>query len=291
MPTNNSLINDGLQGIRLGVVALFGIVVPGLWFWATTVFFLSYMLGSESLADVQTAAKTAEAHFGPYLSWTVGFIVIYVTGSVLRILPPDTPDSWSLRRVKARDIEARIEWPDRFPYKSLPAYLRNRGLRGLATLVPWDTGPDDDQEPSGQRSKTFLHFIKLYIALKHPQLANHLARQEAFIRLLSGVFYAAFLSFPVFAVGLIAQRSWNELASFSMGILIFNFLVVYGILHAFHYQRLRELVMILSAYFLIGPSDKSPYVETDANQQVNLDPDDDVEQDPPKRKSRRGGKR
>lgn len=263
MSGTNSVISEGLQGMKLGVVALFGIVVPGIWFWAASLFYLTYSLGGESLADV--AATFHNLSFaGPYAAWTIGFVVIYVTGSVLRILPPDTPDSWSLRKVRARDTEARIEWPDRFPYRSLPTYLRTRGLRGLAAMVPWDTGEDGKRTPLGLRSKTFLHFVKLFITLHNPSLANHLARQEAFIRLLSGVFYGAFLSGPVFVVGLVAQRSWNQLACVSLGIVVFNCLVVYGVLHAFHYQRLRELVMVLSAYFLIGPSSKSPYNEPDA---------------------------
>jgi len=289
MATRSSFVGEGLQGIRLGVVALFGIIVPGLWFWAAAVFYLAYMFGAESLSDIQSAVRAAESYLGLYLAWTVGFIVIYVTGSVLRILPPDTPDSWSLRRVKARDIESHIEWADRFPYKSLPAYLRKRGLDGLAALVPWDTGADDDQEPSGTRSKTFLHFIKLYIALCNPQLANHLARQEAFIRLLSGVFYAVLLTTPVFGIGLVAQRTWNEIATLSTGILFFNWLIVYGILHAFHYQRLRELVMIVCAYFLTGPSEKSPYVESGANRLIRQPThEDDNGGGQTRRKPRRG---
>jgi hypothetical protein len=263
MPAPSSFIAEGLHGIRLGVVALFGIVVPGFWFWATAVFYLAYMFGGHSLADVKSASQTGELFLGSYWLWTGVCVVVYVTGSVLRILPPDKPDSWSLWKVKSRDVEFRIEWPDRFPYKSLPAYLRNRGLHGLAALVPWDTGASGDRQISGMRSKTFLHFMKLYIALHNPALANHLARQEAFIRLLSGVFYAVLLSTPIFALGLVAQRTWNELATVSAGVLVFNWLIVYGILHAFHYQRLRELVMMLSAYFLVGPTEKSPYIESE----------------------------
>lgn len=267
MMPQSSLVEEGLHKVKIGVVALFGIIVPGVWFWIATIFYLHYLFGIQNINSVRVIVHSIYVSTGPYLSWILGFIIVYVAGSVLRILPPDTPDSWSLRKVKERDVEARIEWPDRFPYKSLPQYLRTRGLHGLARLVPWDIGQKDnkkdEKDVTGQRSKTFIHFIKLYIALNHPQMANHLAQQEAFIRLLSGVFYAVVLSTLVLIIGGIARHSWNQLAVVAISIQIFNTLIVYGILQAFHYQRLRELVMILSAYFLIGPSDKSPYDDGD----------------------------
>ena len=165
--TRGSFIGEGLQGIKLGVVALFGIIIPGLWFWTTAVFYFAYAFGAETLSDVQSVIAFTDALFGSYLAWLIGFIAIYVTGSVLRILPPDTPDSWSLRRIRARDVESRIEWPDRFPYQSLPNYLRNRGLNGLAVLVSWDKGVKGDRELFGQRSKTFIHFFTLHSRIPH----------------------------------------------------------------------------------------------------------------------------
>ena len=153
------------------------------------------MLGVESLIEMQSDLEVIKSFLGPYLVWTISLIVVYVTGSVLRILPPDTPDVWSLWGVKVRDSESRIDWPDRFPYQSLPKYLKSRGLHGLAALVPWDQNSDCDGELSTLRSKTFLHFIKMYFALYNPRLANNLARQKrsfAFFRCVLCRFFSVF---------------------------------------------------------------------------------------------------
>jgi hypothetical protein len=157
-----------------------------------------------------------------------------------------------------------LDLPDRFPYLSLPTYLRRRQLVGLAALLPWGIEQESSEDSQRKRSKTFVHFVKVYIASESPQLAHHLAREEAFVRLLSGVFYAVFLSIWLgfFVIGyLVLGRVWNFLAGASTGIFLFNIAVAIGILYAFHYQRLREIVMILSAYFLVGPSERSPYIE------------------------------
>lgn len=270
MVTVMNMVVESIQGLRLGVVALFGIVVPGIWFWATAVFYLYYLLGGETLGEMQGGSDWLRSFFGTSVAWIVASLVVYVTGSVLRILPPDAPDSLSLRTARISDPKGRIDPSDRFPYASLPQYLRVRGLHGLAALVPWDTGSGGDRKAVGQRSKTFIHFVKLYIAVGNPQLSNQLARQEAFIRLLSGVCYAVLLSIPLLIVAFAVRRAWNELAGFSLGITCFNLLVTLGILHAFHYQRLRELVMILSAYFLLGPLERSPYVDPASNTSGDL---------------------
>ena len=257
-----------LRTIRLGVVAVFGIVVPGVWFWGTTVFYLGYGAAIPTIDAMRQRFVDLASSPSTTLIWVLGFVLVYVTGSVLRILPPDIPDRISLRWInflseKLGDKSTRIERSDRFPYKSLPAYLRSRELDGLAQLVPWDAEDKNGCDRSMLRSKTFMHFTKLFIASKNAHLADHLARQEAFIRLLAGVFYAFVLSSLVlvgaFISALFHQAGWTQLAGVSLVVFGVNLSLSLGILHAFHYQRLRELVMILSVYFLVGPAEEVPY--------------------------------
>ena len=206
MSTTGSFASEALQSIRLGVVTIFGIIAPGIWFFSTTLLYVTYLFGGGSLNDIQINSDFFISATGPYLASIIGILVVYVCGSVLRILPPDGPDRWSpLRKEKDSPIEKR----ERFPYENLPEYLISRGLLGLAELVPWRLENKEKPDVQIQRSKTFLHFIKLYITHKDPDMANYLAKQEAFIRLMSGVFYAAIYSSLIFLIFLVFRTRYT----------------------------------------------------------------------------------
>lgn len=259
MSTIGKIADESLHSIKLGVVAIFGIIAPGVWFCCTAFLYVSYLCGAGTLADLKAQSTGVVAFLGPTLGLALSFLVVYVVGSVLRILPPDLPDRWSPLR---KDRDSPILGHDRFPYEKFPEYLRSRGLVGLARLVPWDAEYEGDGKK--KRSKTFVHYVKLYIAHKDPDTAQRLARQEAFIRLMSGVFYAVITStaiLPLAVGGRWIQRLpvTPELFWICVLLCVLNVLILFGILWAFHYQRLRELVMILSAYFIVGPDENSPY--------------------------------
>ncbi len=253
----SDLLSEKLKTTKVGVITLFGILVPGTWFWVTSTFHIALALGFSEAEELKAFLKDSRDFWGPYIAGPLAFILVYVTGAVLRILPPDRPDRRSLRSAgSGSDIAPE----DKFPYASLPRYLRNRGLLGLAELLPWD----ECRRKPRKRSKTFLHFVKLYIQNTNPALAGQLAKQEAFIRLLSGLYYAIRSSVPVFGIALlfallVHRNVVSEIALACLLILLFNGFIFLGILKAFHYQRLREVVMILSVYFLVGEPKRSPY--------------------------------
>lgn len=47
------LVNEGLKSIKLGVVTIFGIIAPGIWFCPTTLLYITYLFGGESLIDIR----------------------------------------------------------------------------------------------------------------------------------------------------------------------------------------------------------------------------------------------
>jgi hypothetical protein len=261
-----SLAGHALSAARLSVVSIFGIIVPGIWLCFNASIYVSTSHGAKTFAQIVDMVKAVPEQTGPALAWVFGICVVYVSGSVLRTLPPDHPDvisriiislrAWMLRRCEKlfshpSSPDTTIGIWDRFPYNGLPAYLEHRKLTKLRDLVPW-------ADPKIPRSKTFLHFVKLSIAMKRPQVADHLSREEAFIRLLSGVFYAIVISsfigfYPAFF------GPSNDAQLVCKYAMIANLLILVGILWSFHYQRLREMVKILTAHFLIGDDGKSPY--------------------------------
>ncbi len=247
MSDNKSLVfPDFLQGIRFGIITVFGVLLPGVWFLTSTVFYYVSLRPLEAQASVLEPLASISI---PYpLWWIVGFVVCYVAGSQLRALSPNPIDRLSIRWRHFVDGKWLIDRADSFPYRSLPKFFRTHNMPKFAKFVPWD------DEAHGETCSTlFVNYSKLYVANKNPRMGDFLDREEAFIRAMSGVAWGTIIS-TIIGVGFVLWAACDPpvtswcLFSLVLGV---NILVFLAVVMNFHRQRLRELCKVIGSLYLM----------------------------------------
>ncbi len=166
--------------------------------------------------------------------------------------------SWFEIRRKARELAEGAG--GQFPYSHLRTYLSKRGLDHLARHVPWD----GDSEQIDQRSKLFINLLKIRIQFRSPRKCGDIVRNEAHVRMMSSVWFAAQLLQYVWVVLLAIvmasayhRQQWSPIFKFSQGfpssivmvlvtLLICVTVLRRAIIYFLHYQRVREIVYVLA---------------------------------------------
>jgi hypothetical protein len=144
-----------------------------------------------------------------------------------------------------------------FPYSHLYEYLSARELHYLAERVPW-RGSDPD---INARSKMFINVLKVRLQYSNQRHCGDIIRNEAHIRMMSSVWYAAqqlqkvslSLFILLFTVSLFkhAVRTTEFMAlSVLLGALFLAALWLRRIIITFlHYQRVREIVYVMETAY------------------------------------------
>ena len=277
--SSDSGTQDFAHGVKLGVVTVFGILVPGMWFWISA---CAYFV---SLVDDQKMVELARLPFPtdqPFALWLTGFVLVYVCGCVFRAIDPNGLDWLSICLVRWKRGNWLIPSGERYPYKSLPRFFEKMGVPGFERFVPWDPPPEktegstalpavtetrnappgEDKQKEGYTacSTVWVNTSKIWVTYKHPRMGDFLWREEAFIRSLSGVAWASILSSLLALLGityvLFAGSSFS-LFLFTIT-LVTNLGVLIGIVLNFHRQRLREVTKLVAAMYVLKHDDP-PY--------------------------------
>jgi hypothetical protein len=160
----------------------------------------------------------------------------------------------------------RVNFRVDFPYSYLKRYLETRNYTHLAEHIPWE-GDDKD---ATQRSKTFINILKTRIHRYAPEEMPEIEKNEAHIRLMNSLWYAAKairnIAIPVligvagFYIlrGLLTGKTFFEslktlfttdfafcLALFSGIQLLIAWYIRRSIKQYFHYMRVREILFLL----------------------------------------------
>ncbi len=282
-----SFLPELVRGVRLGVVTVFGILVPGMWFWMTM------SVSFVSITDEETLVHLLELPLPtnhPMVAWLMGFVLVYVIGCVLRAISPNALDANSIRCLRGKAflkaLPVRIlsgllrsvskvdgvrilpvnspkdSWliqsRERFPYKSLPEYFEQMGVPGFIDFVPWG------KEKSGKCSTVWVNTSKIWVSVRNAELGDFLWREEAFVRSLSGVGWATIVSsiLSLFYLGISwlgLDSGYNPASIFAFVLVLFtNGCVLLGIVFNFHRQRLREVTKIVAAMHVLA-RDEPPY--------------------------------
>jgi hypothetical protein len=209
-------------------------------------------------------------------------ILSYVVGHVFFRQDPKLPDERSFLRVKRtigesgpvrlgeneKKYNADNNRPDEynleFPYRYLKEYLQERGMEHLARMVPW-SGNDPTTYPL--RTKHFINILKVRLEFLFPYQYLRIQRNEAHVRLMSSMWYAAKALFVVSLIGTcigIVSSGISMAVSDSFvwpvphftGIVLPLLILILAatlkrqIEDFLHYQRIREVVFLLeAAYF------------------------------------------
>lgn len=180
--------------------------------------------------------------------------------------PPSDGEKKDVPLGSEKEVRALVEGEGgQFPYSHLYEYLHTRGLGHLAEIVPWR---GNDYGSHGRRTKMFINLLKVRLHYTVPQKCGDIVRNEAHIRMMSSVWYAASALQQLCYVATVpailsvipgvVAHGWKRPEA--LGVL--TFLLFLGILFFgaetlrltirkfFHYQRVREIVYVLkTAYF------------------------------------------
>lgn len=190
-------------------------------------------------------------------------------------------DKFSMRHDRAytrvEAAELALSPGAHFPYSHTKQYFVARDLMDLAGMVRW-SGTDTDWKKS---SKTFLNTLKIRMQWVAPRKCGEIVRNEAHIRMMSSVWFAAKSVFHVFYASLlpVAVALWYRfyqpsLKSFHqpadaadfyapfyhdcavyIAVASFAFISAFWLMRRvesrFHYWRFKEVIYVLETAFCI----------------------------------------
>ena len=291
--------------VREFFIDFLGSLLPGMWFTllATPLAMLSTFLFWEALTQPSQHGNfelmlTAARDFR--IELVLAFLVFsYVFGGVFFRQDPKEPDQESaayiLHKTKKADLARSVIQPSeeeyaalpseglsakqaselakgeggQFPYSHLKKYLNERGLWHLAEMVPWDWSKPGQH---GFRTKMFINVLKMQLQQLAPDKCAEVVRNEAHIRMMSSLWYAASglwrlslvsaiaVLFPVamaIVMYLLEARNPFMLLPETCGVLVlagisfvFAAWLQSRIRRFFHYQRVREIVYVLETFHI-----------------------------------------
>ena len=265
--------------IRDFIIDVLGSLVPGMLFSmaAGAVFLLAALYSSLAIAEVIDPGYKLTPEFNvlfqllTYERLIFLLVVSFVIGHMFFRKDPKGPDLQSavylLKKIPVggpNDMAVRHgdggKPPDvQYPYSHLYEYLLHRGLEEIAALVPWRGGDPDTKD---RRTKMFINMIKIRLQFLVPDKCADITRNEAHIRLMSSVWYAArtlpwviLIHAPVVclaAVILLANNKPLHLGHLCAivvtytGLIGLSVWIQWTIRKFFHYQRVREIVYVLA---------------------------------------------
>ncbi len=275
-----SMMTDILRSLRLGIINILGITVPGLivLFYVAIGFLAPCILLIRDLTTATIGPLPSGVPrlppigtVDPAAGTAVVLLVAYIIGYVFRLSTPDDLDersaTWAVRK-KMNGVAGATEdaWPfrmedgNKFPYFHFREYLEKRNHKDFARLVDWD-------EDEHKRSKTSVNRLKLETHARSPRLSALIESNEAHIRMLFGAWLAVRLCRGLLVIGftcstigfvrsivladprhlLFAYSAWMVVTS---AIVIGAWLSARHIERLFHYRRVRELFDVVAcAYF------------------------------------------
>jgi hypothetical protein len=169
------------------------------------------------------------------------------------------------RALRKLIVEATNGDGGQFPYSHVKEYLQARGLNKLAENVPWRGS--DEQETEKHRTKMFVNLLKIRLLHQSPNKCGEIIRNEAHIRMMSSVWYAAatmqelcgllaVLTMAIWILGIRSHQQSLALRSEPASLLFFLIALILAsgwlkltIRRFFHYQRVREIVYVLETAF------------------------------------------
>lgn len=283
-----------LQALRIGVVNLFGITVPGflILLFAVVGFMVPVLNIVFHISPFNWDILHSYYQQNSFVTLIITVIISYVAGYILRLSTPDDLDAVSAKKVlKTMDSKEKNVWPfttekgDKFPYFNFRAYLEARDLGHLLDHVKWGSDKKSSNVTT-KRSKTAVNVMKLDIMQKSPELSAVVESNEAHIRLMSGTWSAIRSTIGLVLTGILLSLIFVMLSLINskfriLGLefategntfpYLFALIITSTLLGAmlwakyrieslFHYRRVGELLFIVQAAHLVRHEQKNDAV-------------------------------
>jgi hypothetical protein len=202
-------------------------------------------------------------------------VLAYIAGHLLYRQNPKWPDDASFKRIPRSEhpdgmVRADIRKDTRveFPYSHLRAYLEDRDLKYLSSLVPWDAVSDTNMN---RRCKHWINALKIRIAIEYPSSLGAISRNEAHVRLSSSMWYVSLvllstsiLSTLIYIITIVLTHAFPVLPTITLRpvilaplcVLVVSFVTKWAIERSLHYQREREVLFILETAFWLKHTER-----------------------------------
>ncbi len=232
---------------RFGVIAFFGILVPGSYLTGIFVFAIASILELSGLnGHCQTVAFITQ---NIVFSTSVFFFISYLVGVLVRLFAPHYVDNLSTFYLFHIRRNKKVWGKDVFPYKErVVSGLKKYGMAKIPEFM-------ERLNPNyGDNGNTpFLNYCKWFIDANDPALSREVQEAEALVRFLSGTTLALLISLPLSVFFLVAfgLRGANLFTVVYGGLFLMEVLSLCLILERFKYQRRREVIMVWSCVYLI----------------------------------------
>jgi hypothetical protein len=267
---------------RVGVVDFFGILCPGILLLINlSVFLFACNLPIEGM---WSSISTGDA--GIVVSLLL-FVICYLFGFILRLISPDLIDRaasflGSLRSYRdKRKFYAELEKQGKLPKrktkeeskkvlkeyydksieqdKPLPSFFwreeRYPYYYGTRYLYNRNLSPELGNEIMGKRkyhNKNTYNLAKTYIASKDPNLATLVFQAEAFVRFMSGAFWALSLGIVSGVILIISDIASNKNLITALVFTAITLTMMMIILARFKNQRRREVKILIDAMLIVS---------------------------------------
>ncbi len=224
-----------IKSFRLGVVQVFGLIVPGLALLPS----FAYLLCLEQRTDKCFVLPNWGSHRIEFAAAVL--TLAYVLGFIVRLIPMESLDwlsrGWLNRVGKWRGRDKALPLNGPYPYKNLAEVLEMRGLGPLCEYVTWG-----DRGGRGQ-----INSLKLLVASKNQTLANSLASIEASIRMMFGLFITGLTALGVL-IGSQLSGQWPADSMILFWLLVATITCsLFVIFNTFTQMRYTELAKLLMA--------------------------------------------
>jgi hypothetical protein len=227
-------VDEFVKSLRLGVVQIFGIIVPGLVVLASLVF-LAHVAGACGSCGFTVAWSSHRVEVAAGV-----LTAAYILGFIVRLVPMELVDRFSRRWLERRLGPEMESLKGQYPYENLRAVLAQDGMPELAAYVSWH---EKNMNPVRAR----INSLKLIVANESEVLGAAMATAEANIRMMFGTFVAGLVALLVLVCSFVAPTRWTcyPVARLVLVALILCSLLL--IVMTFTQTRYNELVRLLTA--------------------------------------------
>jgi len=167
-----------------------------------------------------------------------------------------------------------------FPYLYMYEYLCSRGYYHLAKHINWR---GDDEPTHRLRSKMLINILKTRINYYRPNSMSEITKNEAHVRLISSLWYCIkwtinFLLLFSIIVALYIKICLDDGTTFTSTAPIIGYIITLIILFVavrqsiikfFHYQRVREIVIVLETAHIISHENNNIFLFEEAGCEKN----------------------
>lgn len=234
-----------------GARGIFEILMPGVFLLVN----LGVVVHLLPFVDDETRGFIAACVSEPVVAVVIGVPFGYLIGLLLRLLQPAGPDRLSAawlgrryRRARKQGGRLPLHISDRFPYIRYLGGMCKRRIRSSEVLdfyrKTW--------APRRRRGRNleFFNFCKAMIPSEDERSASEIYAAEAFVRYMSGMFYALVVAFCIILVTVIVR--WIVVGQPTAGLIIMLciYLLAIGmILRRFRFIRIKEAQTVFAASF------------------------------------------